>query len=104
MSASVNSRIGLRNEKILFAISGKIFDLIRHAALFHFTIGRFDKAELIDARKRAHRANQADVWTFRRFNRTNAPVMGWMNVAHLESGTLPAETTRPKSRQTALVR
>src|SRR5207249_11806077 len=104
MSASVNRRIGLRNEEILLAISSKIFDLIGHAALVPLTIGRFDKAELIDARKGAHRTNQANVWTFRCFNGTNAPVMGWMNIAHLEPGTLPAEATRPTSRQTALVR
>src|SRR4029077_11729555 len=104
MSASVNRRIALGKEKILLSIRSKIFDLIGHPALFHFTIGRFDKAELIDARKGAHRTNQTDVWTFRRFNGTNASVMGGMNIAHLEPGTLPAETTRPKSRQTPFVR
>src|SRR5205823_13933478 len=74
--------------------------LFPYTTLFRSTIGRFDKAELIDARKGAHRTNQTDVWTFRCFNGTNAPVMGWMNIAHLEPGTLPAEPTRPKSRQT----
>jgi hypothetical protein len=104
MSATVYRRIGLRNEKILFAIGGKIFDLIRHAALFHFAIGCLDETKFIDARKSAHRTNQADVWTFRRLNGTNASVMRRMNVAHLEPGTFSAETTRAKSRQPALVR
>src|SRR5947208_15245711 len=104
MSASVNRRIGLRNEEILLAISSKIFDLIGHAALFHLTIGRFDKAELIDSRKGAHRTNQANVWTFRCFNGTNAPVMGRTNIAHPDPRPLPAEATRPHRRQTALGR
>src|SRR4029078_6686877 len=104
MSTSVNRRIGLRNEKILFAISGKIFDLVRHAALFHFTVRRLDETKFIDTRESAHRANQADVWPFRRLNGTNAPVMRRMNVAHFEPSTFAAETTRPKSRQTTLVR
>jgi len=103
MSAPVNRRIGLRNEKILFAISSKIFDLIHHATLFHFPIRRLDETKLVDARESAHRANQADVWPFWCLDGTNAPVMRRMNVAHLEPGTLPAETTRPKGRQTALV-
>ena len=104
MSATVYRRIGLCHEKILLAIGGKIFDLIGHAALFHFAIGCLDETKLIDARESAHRTNQADVWTFRRLNGTNASVMRRVNVAHLEPGPFSAETTRTKSRQTTLVR
>ena len=81
-----------------------VLGLHKHHAFDHAFVRALDKAELIDAGEGAHRTNQADVWTFRRFNGTNAPVMGWMNIAHLETGTFPAKTTRPKSRQTALVR
>ena len=104
MATSVNRRIGLRHEEILFSIRGEIFYLVLHTALFHLPIGRLDETELVDAGKRAHRANQPDVWPFRGFDRTNAPVMRRMNVAHFESRTLPAETSRSKRRQTAFVR
>ena len=104
MATSVNRRIGLRHEEILFSISGEIFYLVLHTALFHLPIGRLDETELVDAGKRAHRANQPDVWPFRSLDRTNAPVMRRMNVAHFESRTLPAETSRSKRRQTAFVR
>src|SRR5437773_3780732 len=104
VSAPVNWSIRLRNEKIFFAITCEIVNLIRHAAVFHFAIWRFDKTEFVDAREGAHRTDQANVWTFRRLDRTNAAVMRWMNVAHLESRTLTAETSRPESRQTAFVR
>src|SRR5881396_2426785 len=97
MSPPIHRGVGLRHEEILFPISGKIFDLIDHAALFHLSIGRLDKTKLIDARESAHRTNQANVRAFRRLDRTNAPVMRRMNVAHLESGTFPAETSRAES-------
>src|SRR6266404_5054417 len=104
MPASVHGRIGLRHEEILLAISGKIFDLVRHAALFDLPIGCLDKTKLIDARESAHLADQANVRAFWRLDRTKAAVMGRMNVAHLKSGTLPTETSRTESRQTPLVR
>src|SRR5262249_2775986 len=104
MSAAVNRRVGLRNEKILFTISCKIFNLIRNAALFHVAIRCLNETKLVDSRKSTHRANQTDIRTFRRLNGTNASVMRRMDVAHLKPRPLSAETTRAKSRQTALVR
>src|SRR5215813_7575983 len=104
MPVPVNRRIGLRNEKILLAISSKVFDLIRHTAFFHFSIGCLDKSELIDPSKSAHRANETNIWAFRCFDGTNTPVMRRMNVPHLESGAFAAEAARSKSGQTAFVR
>ena len=104
MAAPIHRRIGLRHEEVLFAISGKIFDLIGHPSLFHFPIGRLDETKLIDTRKRAHRTDQSDVWPFGRLDRTYASIMRRVNVAHLEPGTLPTETSGTESRQTALMR
>src|SRR3982751_6262827 len=70
----------------------------------HLAIRRLDEAEFVDARKGRHRADQPDVRPFWRFDRTNAPVVGWMDVAHFEAGAIAAETTRPESRQATLVR
>src|ERR1041385_2905167 len=92
--ASIHGRVGLRHKEILFAIGGKIIYLIRYTALFHFAIWRLDKPKLINAGKSAHRANQANVWAFRRLDRTNATVMRRMNVAYFESGALPTKTSR----------
>src|SRR5439155_27024743 len=97
MSASVHRRIGLRHEEILFAIGGKVFNLVAHAAFFHLPIRRLDKTKLIDARESAHRTDQPNVWAFRRLDRTNAPIMGRMNVTHFESGTFSTETSRTES-------
>ena len=57
MSASVHRRIGLRHEEILFAVGGKVFNLVAHAAFFHLPIRRLDKTKLIDARESAHRTD-----------------------------------------------
>ena len=104
MSPSVNGSIRLRHEKVLFTVGSEIVDLIRHAALFHFAVRRLDKPELIDARERAHRADQSNVRTFRRLDRTNPTVVRRMNVAHLEAGAFAAQTSGPERGQTAFVR
>src|SRR5260370_25297276 len=104
MSSSVNGGIRLRNEKILFTAAREIVNLIRHAAVFHFAIWRFDKTEFIDARESAHRTDQADVWTFWRLDRTNAAVMGWLNVANFQPSALTTQTSRAASRQATLQR
>ncbi len=51
-----------------------------------------------------HRADQTDVRTFRRLDRTNAAVVRRMHVAHFESGAIARQSARPERRQTTLVR
>ena len=70
----------------------------------NFAIRRLDETEFIDPSKRAHRADQTDVWTFRRLDRTNPAVMRWVNVAHFEARSIAAQAARPESGQTAFVR
>ena len=104
MSASVDRRVRLRDEEVFFTIAGQIIDLIGHATVFDFAVRRFDKTEFVDARERRHRADQTDVRTFRRFDRTNAAVVRRMNVAHFESGAIAGQTAWPEGGETALVR
>ena len=73
-------------------------------AVLHLAVGRLDEAELVDARVARQRRDQADVRTFRRLNRADAPVVRRVHVADLEPGALARETARPERRQTALVR
>src|SRR2546430_7992352 len=75
MAAPINRRVRLSDEIILLPISREIIDLVGHPSVMNFTIRRLDKTEFIDPRKRRHRADQTDVWTFRRFDRTNPSVM-----------------------------
>src|SRR5207248_9618816 len=104
MAATIDSRIRLRHENTLFTVSGQILDFICDAAVHHLAIRCLDKAKLINARDGAHRADKTDVRAFRRFDRTNTAVVRRVNVAHLEPGTFPAETSRSQGGQTPLVR
>src|SRR6202022_4570080 len=77
--------------------------VVDDAAAFDFAVRRLDKAVVVDARKAGERADQADVRTFRRFNRTDATVVRGMYVAHFESRAFARESAGSKSRKTALV-
>ena len=90
MTASIDRSIRLRDKEVFLPVCGEIFNLVRDPAIHDLAIRGFDKAEFIDTRERAHGTDQADVWTFRRFDRTNTTVVRWMNVTHLESGALTA--------------
>ena len=72
-------------------------------AVCHLTVRSLDKAKLINLCINAKRRNQADVRTFRGFNRTKTSVVSVVNVAHLETGTVTRQTARTKGTQTALV-
>ncbi len=87
-----------------FAVTG-IDDLnvIDDAPALDLAVGRLDEAVVVDARKTAQRADQADVRAFRRFNRANAAVVRRVHVAHFESCTLAREAAGSKGRETPLV-
>src|ERR1044071_1100767 len=98
MAAALDRRIRLRHKKVLFTVSGEILDLISDSTAYHLAVRCFNETKLVNTRERAHRADQANVWTFGRFDRTNATVVRWMNVAHFKAGALAAQTAGTKSR------
>ncbi len=85
MTFAIHGRVRLRDEEVLLPITGEVIDFFGHAAFRHLAVRRFDEAEFIDSRERRHRADETDVRTFRRFDRTNASVMRRMNVADFET-------------------
>ena len=100
----VNQRVRLRNDELFLAVGGEKFDFVQDAPVLGLAIGRFQKAELVDARERCQRRNQTDVRAFRRFNRANAAVVRRMHVADLEARAVAAQAARPQRTETALVR
>src|SRR5437868_10448236 len=104
MTLRVHGRVRLRYEKIFFTIASQIIDLIGDATFLYLAVRRFDKSEFVDPREGAHRADETDVRTFRRFDRANASVVRRMHVAHFEARAIARETAGPKGRQAALVR
>ena len=79
-------------------------DVVGDPAVLHLAVRRLDEAELVDPRVARQRRDQADVRTFRRLNRADAPVVRRMDVADLEAGALARQTAGPERRQTPLVR
>ena len=88
-----------------FAIAGvDHLHVVDYAPALYLAVGRFDEAEFVDPRIAGKRADQADVRTFRRFNRADAAVVRRVNVADFESSAFARQTAGPKSRKTPLVR
>src|SRR6266704_3553134 len=104
MALVVNGRVGLGNDEGLLAIGSEVIDVRGDFASLDLAIRRLQKTEVVDAGKCCQRCNQTDVWALRRFDRTNAAIMGRVNVADFESSAVPGKPARPKSRQTPLVR
>ncbi len=103
MAAAVNRRIRLRDDVLLLAVGGQIFNVFRDAAILDLAVRRFEKTEFVDARERRERRDEADVRAFRRLNRADAPVMRRMNVADFKARAVAGKTARPEGRQAALV-
>src|SRR5207247_901706 len=66
----------------------RYLDILDYAAIDHLSIGRLDKAELVDACKARERRDKTDVWAFRRLDRADAAVVSRVDVTDLKSGTL----------------
>src|SRR5450759_2539627 len=104
MSFRVHGRVRLRYEEILFTIARQVIDLIAHTSFFDFAVRRFDKPEFVDPCEGAHRADQTDVRTFRRFDRADATVVRRMNVADFEARAIATQPAWPEGRETTFVR
>src|SRR6266487_2907362 len=104
MAAAVYRRVRLSDKIIFFLIASQIVDVIRDPAIRDLAIRSFDETKLVDPSEGRHRADQADVRTFRRFDRANSAVMRRMNVAHFETCAVATQSAWSERGQTALVR
>ena len=91
---------------LVLRIAARVGDdhVVDHAAVLDLAVRRLDEAEVVDARVGRERRDQADVRTFRRLNRADAPVVRRMHVAHLEARALARQTAGPERREPPLVR
>ena len=102
-TVGIHTRVGLGDHILAFFDGRQVVDFRGDLAINHFAIRRFNKAEVVDAGIQRQRVDQADVRTFRGFNRAHTAVVGRVYVTHFETGTLAGQTTRAKGRYTALV-
>jgi hypothetical protein len=96
MALVVQLRVGLGNDLSFFLIGREVLDLVTDAAVLRETVRRLDKAELIYASVSRERIDETDVWTFRRLNWADTPVVRRMNVANFEAGTFAIQTAWPE--------
>src|SRR6266542_2992328 len=74
--AVVDQRVRLRDRVTAFLHRREVDHLVADAAVLDLAIGRLDEAVLVHPRIGGERVDQADIGTFRRLDRADAPVMG----------------------------
>ena len=72
-------------------------------AVFHLPERSFDEAVFIHPGVGGQGADQAGIRALRGFDRTDAAVVGWVDVAHGETGPLPGEAAWAQGADAALV-
>src|SRR5690606_15526820 len=96
--------VSLSDDVIAFFNSRQVIDLFTDLAVNNLAVRRFQETVLVQTSVQRHGVDQTNVWTFRRFNRAHATVVGWVHVAHLKARTFTSQTTRAQCRNTTLVR
>jgi hypothetical protein len=74
----------------------EIDHVLGHVPLLDLAVRALDEAVLVHSREGGERVDQADIRTFRRFDRADAAVMRRVHVAHLEASTLARQTARAR--------
>src|SRR5690606_38997901 len=82
--------ICLRNRLPVFIFSRQINNRLFHhyPAILNFPVRSFNKVQVMDLRVNTQRRNQTNIWSLRRFNRTQTSVMRIVYVTNLKTGTL----------------
>src|SRR5204862_3846139 len=75
--------------------------IVGSQAPVHLAIRRFDEAVRVDLSIGGQVADQANVWTFWRFNRTNATIVRFMHVTYFEACAVARQSTVAERTQSA---
>mgnify|MGYP001455133985 CR=1 FL=1 len=92
-----------RDDELVLLTRGEVVDRGRDLALGDAAVRGLDEPERVDPRERGERADQTDVRAFRRLDRAHPSVVSRMDVANLEPGPFPGQTTRPQRGNPTLV-
>ena len=86
-------------------IGGHIYDIIENLSgrLVNAAVRSLNKAVLVYARERSKVGDKSDVRTFRSLDRTHTSVVGVVNVANLESGTVTGKASGTQRGKSSLV-
>ncbi len=98
----LRARLG---DVVLVLVHGReVLDLLGDLAALYLAVGSLEKAVLVDRRVGREADDEADVRAFRRLDGAHAPVVGVVDVAHLEAGPVARETAGAEGVEPALMR
>ena len=100
----VHFGISLRDCVASLFHGGEIFDFVLQLAVFDLAIRAFDEAVFVHARMGGERVDQANVRTFRRFNRANPTIVRWVDIADFKACAFARQATRAERGETTLMR
>jgi len=100
----VDRRVGLGDDEVLAVHGRKVLDNVGHLGGLDLPVGRLDEPVVVDTRIGSERDDEADVRTFRRFDRADPTVVGRVHIAHFEARPFAGEPAGTQGRQPALVR
>ena len=97
--------VRLRNDISIFNISSHVTNFVGYTFVFfvNTAVRSFHKAIFVDNSKGGQRTNQADVRTFRSFDRTHTTIVRVVYVANFIASAFTAQTTRAQCGQTTFV-
>ena len=78
--------------------------VVHDPAVHDLPVRALDETVVVDRRVAGERTDQPDVRTFRRLDRTDAPVVRRVDIPHVELGAVTGESPRTQCRETSLVR
>ena len=102
-AVGVERGVGLSDDVALFLGGGEVLDLVGDPPVLHLAVRGLDEPEPVDPGVGGQRADQADVRALRRLDRAHPPVVGRVDVAHLEPGPLAAEAAGAEGVEAAAV-
>src|SRR5262249_53348704 len=102
-ATAIDCGIRLRDRMAAFLHRGEIDHLIGHSAVLDLAVRRLNETVFIYTRVSCERIDQANVWPFRRLDRTDPAIVRRVHVAYLEPSALAGKTARAKRRQPPLV-
>ena len=96
--------VRLSHDKLTLLYRRQVMNIRRNPTVLDATVRSLEEAILVSTSINRQRVDQADIRPFRCLDRTNAPIVRRMHVAHLKTRTLTRQAARPKRRHATFVR
>ena len=96
LAGLVQFRICLGDDVIPLLNGGKVLYIRSNFSVGHSPVWSFKETIVVGASINRQGVDQANVWAFRRFNRTHTPVVSRVHIANFEACALARQATGTK--------